>query len=326
MTIPPEAEGQRLDRALALYVSGGLRARRRLCEEGHVLLNGRAVSAGVRVRAGQCLAIALAEEAETASPARSDKVSGAADDGPRLIARSANLAALYKPAGLPTVRLAGSLRPAVEDWLPRLLGPADSMAFVPCLLNRLDTGTSGLVVAALTCEGASLWRQAEDRGDVCTRYLAIAEGDRRAGDRCRCTAALDTARRKKSRILTEQAPPIRWTSVTVLAQLPPLGATPRLLLGCQIARGARHQIRAHLASLGMPLVGDRLYGARDTLPFCLHHTRLTCAELEAACLPIWFDALPSTAREATAAWLALPPDGGGRNLDIIPGERRTPLC
>ncbi len=309
VTIPPDADGQRLDRALALYVSGGLRARRRLCEEGHVLLNGRPASPAARVREGQRLAIALVEDGTAAVlPAAPDKAAPS-DDGPRLIARNAVLAALYKPAGLPTVRLAGSSRPALEDCLPELLTQPDGTAFAPRLLNRLDTGTSGLVLAALTDGGAELWRQAEEQGAVCKRYLAVAEGTGRVGLRCCCKTALDTARRKKSRVLAQQAPPERWTDVTVLALLPPLGATPRLLAGCRIVRGARHQIRAHLASQGMPLVGDSLYGARDTLPFCLHHARLACAGFEASCLPVWFEALPAAAREAAVRWLALPPEG-----------------
>ena len=305
--IPPEAEGQRLDRALALYVSGGLRARRRLCEEGLVRINGRVASPGLRVRAGQRLDIAGEVESEPASSPEPVRVD-CAQDAPRLIERNSVLAAIYKPAGLPTVHLAGSLRQALEDWLPQLLASADGTAAAPCLLNRLDTGTSGLVVAALRAESSSLWRRAEERCEVCKRYLAIAEGSRHPGERVCCTAALDMARRRKSRVLTQKAPPARWTHVTVLAQLPPAGSTPRVLLGCQIARGARHQIRAHLASSGMPLVGDSLYGARDTQPFYLHHARLICANFEAVCLPVWFEALPASAQAAAAAWLALPPD------------------
>ena len=305
--IPPEAEGQRLDRALALYVSGGLRARRRLCGEGLVLVDGRVAAAGLRVRAGQRLELAEGAGGEVVPPSEPAEAA-CAPDRPRLIVRGVALAALFKPAGLPTVHLAGSLRPALEDWLPRLLPQADGAAFAPCLLNRLDTGTSGLVVTALSAEGAALWRQAEARGHVCKRYRAIAAGRRHAGERFCCTAALDMARRRKSRILARQAPPERWTDVTVLAQLPPLGTTSRVLLGCRIARGARHQIRAHLASAGMPLVGDSLYGARDALPFCLHHARLVCAGFEADCLPAWFGTLPEPACTAAAAWLALPVD------------------
>ena len=306
ITIPPETEGQRLDRALVLYVSGSLRARRRLCVEGHVRVNGRVASPGLRLRAGQRLEIA-AEEMDATPPATLDERTGTPAGEPRLIARGTSLAALYKPAGLPTVHLAGSRRPALEDWLTRLL-PADGAEGAPCLLNRLDTGTSGLVVAALSDEGSRLWRQSEARGEVCKRYLAVVEGQRRVGERYCCTAALDTARRRTSRVLAEQAPPVRWTHAVVLAALPPLGATPCLLVGCQIARGARHQIRAHMASLGLPLVGDSLYGARDTLPFSLHHARLVCAGFEAACLPGWFDTLPGAAREAATTWLARPPE------------------
>ena len=54
----------------------------------------------------------------------------------------------------------------------------------------------------------------------------------------------------------------------------------------QITRGARHQIRLHAASVGLPLRGDRLYGGGGDGRFFLHHLGLTAWEEEAPVAPL----------------------------------------
>ena len=73
-----------------------------------------------------------------------------------------------------------------------------------------------------------------------------------------------------------------------------------MLVGCRIRKGARHQIRAHLAAAGHPLLGDEPYGAEHSCAngaFLLHHGRVSLPDFAASRLPAWLPLLPQAARE-----------------------------
>lgn len=117
---------------------------------------------------------------------------------------------------------------------------------------------------------------------------------------------------------------------------PPAGRT---LVLCCIHKGARHQIRAHMAHIGYPLVGDTLYGSTTTEPLRLHHGHVSWDAFTACSLPDWLQELgPEAAQQAqhalenpqvcqlpdTAMRYPLPamPDAEGQQLpdDALPAE------
>ncbi len=283
LILGPEWEGARLDRALlALAPGASLALRRRLIETGQALLDGRTFPPGRKVRAGQTLAL-VAPEAEPPS--------GLCASGPAqaaLLVRQGPFAALHKPAGLPTAALAGKPGPSLEAQLPALL-PGET----PLLLTRLDTPTSGLVLAALAPEAARAFRDLEAGGRTRKEYLAVVRG--RLDQPLVLTQALDTAKRTKTRVLPQpDLDPARHTRAEPLAAPPGLAALsavhgPLTLVRAVIGRGARHQIRAHLARAGHPLLGDALYGPDGTPahPLRLHHRRIEFPGFSAQDEPDW---------------------------------------
>ncbi|MGE4552181.1 MAG: pseudouridine synthase family protein [Desulfovibrionaceae bacterium] len=265
-----EQDGARLDAALAALCPGlGLRGRRRLIESGRVLVDGRPARPGLRVRAGQELALrpepmpdSVSESAPEFGP---DSVP---IPGLRVVCEVDGLAAVYKPAGLHSAALAGGGGASAEAGLAALF-PGRS----PRLLNRLDRDTSGLLLAALTPDAAARWRAAEDAGAVEKTYLAVAAGD--VSGPLALNRRLDTADRKRTRVLAEADPdPLRRTLVRPLVRSlthpPEAGVT---VLEVVIFKGARHQIRAQLAAAGHPLLGDALYGGPPAPRLFLHHGR-----------------------------------------------------
>ena len=122
--VPEEAQGWRLDKALGLLLASpspeqeaarpglfaladlGLRARRRLCDRSLVLVNGKPGIPGLKLRAGQEIII-LPDPEGAAIP----------KDAPSLVYKDGGIAALYKPAGMHTAALAGSLSPSLETLL-----------------------------------------------------------------------------------------------------------------------------------------------------------------------------------------------------------------
>lgn len=277
--IPAERDGQRLDRALEELVPGiGLRGRRRLCEIGRVLLNGRAGAPGVRVRAGQEVRLLEAETSHS-SP------------GVTVVARSADYAVLSKPAGLHSAALSGGEGVSAEAALPELF-PGEPAARAPLLCNRLDRGTSGLLLVAFGEDALLAFRRAEDAGQARKTYLAVvhsAPGDA-PPQRMTLSWPLDTDSRRRTRVLDggEACDSLRSTEIMRLC---PAGEG-LWLVAARIWKGARHQIRAHLAHAGLPILGDGLYGAVDTEgagggTLHLHHFRLEIPGFEAETPPPW---------------------------------------
>ena len=334
--VSPAEAGQRLDHVLARLVpSLGLRGRRRLCEEGRVLVNGRPGHGAYKLRPGDLLSLAEARpSAGIGAEAGADAGAGTGECVPsiRVLGRADHLAALDKPAGLHTEALAGKAGDSLQARMEAAFGGAG-----PRLLNRLDYATSGLVALALDAEGAKLWREAQDQGLTEKRYLALLEGELTDERLMRQQLIL----KGRERVLVGLADHADFRRHTLLRPLAVLdaralaesletaegimwraGAPRRLTLAaCRIIKGARHQIRAHAAAAGFPLWGDRRYGAawqcekesRESAGyavlkdegerFYLHHGRLSLPGWAVWSVPPWLELLDEAAQAAAWAWL-----------------------
>lgn len=256
-TISPEEAGERLDRLLARGGRMSLRAARRLIGRGAARVSGVERAMAYRPRAGEVVCVEP-ESGLVDTPVQAagmDSMPGAptachnACVGVRVIAEQGGFIALHKPSGLHTVFLAGGDKPCLEAMLG-VLCPGRRVI----LVNRLDKETSGVVLGAFSDEDAARFRDLEDAGEVDKRYLALVEDD--IAEPLTLSWPLDTANRVKTRVLSGKSPDeLRFTRVTPIKTLG--GAT---LVEARIAKGARHQIRAHLAGAGHPIIGDALYG------------------------------------------------------------------
>ena len=292
-----DARGRRLDAALAvLFPCLGLRGRRRLWKEYLVLADGIARSPAYRLRGGETIRLVpLSADAVQELPA------ACAEDPPRFLARRGSFFFFYKPGGLHTESLAGASTRSLAALLGQLV-PEESGTLR--LLGRLDQGSSGIVAAAGDEDAAQQWRRWENAGDVEKDYLAVLEGSL-AGERL-VRNALDPASARRTRVSEEDGPILRHTRIRPLACFQ-AGDAPEIMPGhpgeayftlavCRIAKGARHQIRAHTAHAGHPLAGDALYGACGGSSFFLHHCRIQWPEGRLSCLPPWIATLPASVR------------------------------
>ncbi len=284
--VPEAMEGRRLDAALELLAPDtGLRGRKRLLETHRVLVDGRPRPKGYRVQAGQFLSLEPLGEEASLDPG----------DWPglRVVGQATGrMAALCKPAGLDTEALAGSPGPSLEAFLPRFF-PGRFAA----LVNRLDRPVSGVVLAALSPEAADDYRAFEDAGRVTKVYLALVHGGEGGGQPGRelvVDRAIDAARRKAVRVLDEPDPTaLRRTRVRFLGPALGPGVSPdaipedAVLARVVIRKGARHQIRAHLAHAGHPIVGDPVYGHGEPGPLYLHHALADLPGFQAHADPLW---------------------------------------
>lgn len=162
--------------------------------------------------------------------------------------------AVDKPAGVSCDADAyGSL--TVQDWAA--IGTEG--AYTPRLCHRLDNPTSGLLLLAKdeAAEEALKAMFARHAGDK--TYVCIVRGaPKPVADTCHAWLIKD-ALHARVRVLMRETPQAK--PITTAYQTLQAGAAS--LLQVRLLTGRTHQIRAHMASLGHPVLGDDLYGDRD---------------------------------------------------------------
>ena len=291
----PGVVGSRLDAAISRALPGlGVRARRRLWEWCEVFVNGRKKPAGFIVKGGEEIRIV---PRKTQAETNVEKVQFF------IVESSADFVAFAKPAGLHSAHIAGGPEPSLESrlarewpalwrqWSGNHSGSTGQPPETPQLLTRLDKATSGLLLAALSTDAAGRFRDMETEGQVGKDYFAVVHGSLERS--LTLVWRLLTDGRDKTTVLEETNPDrTRHTLVEPLRRvaIPDAGGSACTLVRACIKRGARHQIRAHLAHAGFPILGEQLYapGAKNGAGnLYLHHARLVFPGFNASFPPQW---------------------------------------
>jgi 23S rRNA pseudouridine1911/1915/1917 synthase len=244
--------GQRLDRFVcAQFSSLGRAAARRLIAAGEVRLNGRPAAPGARVHAGDEVEVALAAALDPRA-AQPD-----ADAPLCVLYQDEAVVCADKPAGMPAHPLRpgerGTLASALLTRYPELAQVGYSPR-EPGIVHRLDTDTSGVMLAARDQAAFAALRAQLERGEIDKRYLALCAGVPAAPA---VHEAWLSARGARVSVRPAQFASARRVQ-TELLDVQPVGAYALVTARVHVAR--RHQIRAHLAALGHPIAGDLVYG------------------------------------------------------------------
>lgn len=169
------------------------------------------------------------------------------------------LVAIDKAAGMPTTIGSAAGTSVAAALLARFPEMASLDARHAGLVHRLDTGTSGLLLAARTPTMHARLRAAFAAKRVTKEYLAVVVG--RLDSRHVVTHALARHPKSRGRMVIARHTARAWAAET---EVTPIGCDADLtLVRLHMRTGVTHQLRVHLASLGHPIVGDRRYG-RDT--------------------------------------------------------------
>lgn len=250
-TIAPDADGWRLDRALADAVPTLSRERLKvLIAAGAVTRDGVMVrDPAKRASAGDRLHVAVPNPTLPHNEAQ---------DIPLVIAyEDEHLIVIDKPAGLVVHPAAGNLDGTlVNALLHHCQGSLSGIGGVarPGIVHRIDKDTSGLMVAAKTDRAhEGLARQFHDHS-IDRRYRAIVGGrPRPAEGKVDAPLARSATNRKKIAIVQGGKRAVtHYRTMEVLRDA--------ALVECRLETGRTHQVRVHMASIGHALLGDPVYG------------------------------------------------------------------
>lgn len=282
-SIPPALDGERLDRVVSLMLDVSRSDAARIVELGGVAVDGMPAPSGkVRLSVGMSVRVDSSVLPDRGGPVADDSV---AFD---VLHRDADIAIINKPAGL--VVHPGAGNPAgtlVNGLLARFPGCSTvGEAARPGIVHRLDAGTSGLMVVALSSRAYDSLVAALSAHRVEREYLALVWGvpesplgvidapiGRSPRDPLRMAVVADGKPARTHYEIVEVfdgGEGGRGESVTSRAAVS--------LLRCRLETGRTHQIRVHLSAVGHPVVGDGAYGGVRAAITCsrpmLHACRL----------------------------------------------------
>ncbi len=256
--------GQRLDLFLmAVLVETSRPIIHDLIQSKMVRIDGKiTVKASLRLRPGMVIRLSAsgrARQSVKVIPTESIPV-------PRVIAETEKFLVLDKPAGIAMHPAGNSQRRTVSDWIsttyPHIIGIGEDKKR-PGMVHRLDQDTSGLVIIAKTNRSFKALKKLFQEREIEKTYFALVYGNvhepsgridlpigRIKGEKKRAVPAGNRLFGGELRdAITEYTLQTRYTGYDYLSIKPKTGRT--------------HQIRVHLAALGHPIVGDRLYRFKE---------------------------------------------------------------
>lgn len=287
--------GQRLDRWLRkLLPSVPLGAIFQKLRSGAIRVDGKKAAGSLRLAAG--MKVSLPPGARTAAePPLAQARTGPLPDElrPRIVHRDEHLLVLGKPAGL-AVHGGSGIVHSVVDWLDAQDLGGRSATFRPSPAHRLDRGTAGLLVVGLSPAALRALTAAFRDGAVQKVYHAVVRGvpTPRVGAIDAPLAELEAPRAAGPKVAVRADGQAARTEYEVVRS-----GGGSALLRVRPQQGRQHQIRAHLAWLGHPIVGDRRYGEASATERVL---LLHCSELA---FPHPATGAPFVAREPVPAEL-----------------------
>lgn len=261
--IDARQDGQRLDKALLCFLTWRSRTSiQQLIDDGFVEHRGQKGRAGAKVQAGDVVKVRIPQR-----PAPLPVAAPPGDDEIGILYEDEWMIALDKPAGLAVHPAGRRVEGTLIHWLHRRYRRPDDPAHdvVPRLLHRIDRETSGVVCASLNADfHGKVGRMFEDRF-VTKTYLAVVHGTPPVAEGL-VDFGIGAARGSAIHLKMEARKD--GSGLPALTRFKVVRSNSRYsLVELWPKTGRQHQIRVHMAALGCPLVGDKVYGVPESVFF-----------------------------------------------------------
>ena len=223
-----------------------------------ILLNGERVTVRRQLSPGDTLSLRLEDDGDNPSLVPTELPLS-------ILYEDENIIALDKPAGMPTHPSHGHFEDTLANGLAFLFRKRGE-PFVFRAVNRLDRGTSGIVLVAKNSKAAADLSEAMKAGMIKKTYVALVNGTMSG------SGVIDRPiRRQAESIITREVcdidSPGAKRAVSEYRVISSGGGWSFVELNP--VTGRTHQLRVHLSSVGHPIAGDGLYGTSETTPTAL---------------------------------------------------------
>lgn len=262
--ITKNEENQRLDKFLLKYMNKASKGfLYKMLRKKRIKYNSGRAEGSELLQAGDTLQLYLAEE--TIQSFMEEKTVAEAKRHFAIVYEDDDILVVSKPAGLLTHPEKSSDKDTLIDQIlyylyqkGQYLPEADS-SFTPALCNRLDRNTSGIVIAGKTLKGVQAVNETIRSHKLDKYYLTLVAGEIREAGEITAYLTKDTEK-NQVRISKREGSGKK----TVTKYRPLACAKGYTLLEIHLITGKTHQIRAHMQSMGHPVVGDRKYGSEHS--------------------------------------------------------------
>ncbi|MGI6174381.1 MAG: RluA family pseudouridine synthase [Christensenellales bacterium] len=251
VVVSQEDVGKRLDAYVAEKADVTRSRAIKLIEDGHILIDGeKPKKAGIPVKSGMSVSIDI--------PAPTESAAQPQDIHLNIVYQDDDLAVVYKPSGMVVHPAAGNPDGTMVNALLYHLSGLSGIGGEtrPGIVHRIDKDTSGLLLVAKNDRSHIALSEQIKAHSVCRAYLAILAGAPKADE-----GYIDmpigrhpTDRKKMAIVQGGREAQTNWRVLERLS-----GAC---LVEARLNTGRTHQIRVHMASIGHPVLGDVVYGAK----------------------------------------------------------------
>ena len=293
-TISPNESGQRFDKYLKKLLSNASGSFvYKMLRKKNITLNDHKADGTEKLNAGDLVKLFLSDETfekfSGEDEANSEYMKLKSIDSGRLqvVYEDDDVIIINKPSGMLSQKAVPEDISANEYILSYLirkgsLSEDQFKTFKPSICNRLDRNTSGLLIAGKTLNGLQTMAEALKKRTVQKYYRCIVKGELREKTHLKGYLSKDEQKNKVkvvSRILPEE----KADYLPIETEYRPVAVSNGYTeLEVHLITGRSHQIRAHLASVGNPIIGDYKYGDSEVNVHFKKNAKITSQLLHAS--------------------------------------------
>ncbi len=264
ITVTKNDAGQRADRFLSkAYPNLTLPLICKLMRKKRIKLNGARTEPNVKLSEGDVFRFYLSDELLSKGGGSDHDFRDCPSDI-NIVYEDENILLVDKPVGMVVHEDNDNSSDTLIDrikcylWKKGEYIPEQEQSFAPALCNRIDRNTGGIVIAAKNAESLRVLNQKIRDRELVKLYLCVVQG-RPEKSSATLTAYLHKISEENRVVVSDRKTPENRTIKTKYRVLDSIGS--QSLVEVDLLTGRTHQIRAHFAYIGHPLLGDGKYGS-----------------------------------------------------------------